>query len=349
MSYKIQNLNVTNESNYNRQYYHTLNDVYIKQLDTNEYIEVFHNSKKVVAGIDNSVQLEANPSKVYDSTITKNNIIEDEYIDDTVFLFFDQAGQNYIHFFFNMFCKCFYYDELIKTNPNLKFGILESFYQDSGNYSFIKDWLNLYYKDLNVIVFKKDTQYKIKELILPNGFYAFPEGNGYNSILQKIVETASKIEPIQTKSDSVYISRQDTIKRGWYHNRILTNELELIDKLKSELNYDIVELMDYDIIGKIRIFKSYKYILQQSSASNMNILFSGEDNTNIILAHPLMEGWLGYHSANFAKASLSNLIMLSDGGTLLPELKDLTVTDPNNCPWELSNIDGIIEVLKNQI
>jgi hypothetical protein len=81
----------------------------------------------------------------------------------------------------------------------------------------------------------------------------------------------------------------------------------------------------------------------------MNILFSGEDNTNIILAHPLMEGWLGYHSANFAKTSLSNLIMLSDGGTLLPELKDPTVTDPNNCPWELSNINGIIETLKTQI
>jgi hypothetical protein len=342
-------LPVSQNSDPSRQYYHTLNDVYIKQLDTHEYIEVFHDSKKVVAGINNSIQLEANSSKVYDSNITKNNIIEDEYIDDTVFLFFDQAGQNYIHFFFNMFCKCFYYDELIKTNPDLKFGILESFYQDSGNYSFIKDWLNLYYKDLNVIVFKKDIQYKVKNLILPNGFYAFPEGSGYNNILHKIIETASKIEPIQTKSNSVYISRQDTIKRGWYHNRILTNELELIDKLKSELNYDIVELMDYDIIGKIQIFKSYKYILQQSSASNMNILFSGEDNTNIILAHPLMEGWLGYHSANFAKASLSNLIMLSDGGTLLPELKDPTVTDPNNCPWELSNIDGIIEVLKNQI
>lgn len=347
MIYKQQT--VSFDSNYNRQYYHILDNVYVKQLDTSEYIEVFHDSKKVVAGVDNGVQLAGNPNTVYDDIITKDNIIEDEYINDDVFLFFDQAGVNYIHFFFNMFCKCFYYDKLIETNPNIKFGILESFYQDNGNYSFIKDWLNLYYKDLNVIVFKKDTQYKVKSLILPNGFYSFPEGSGYNSILRKIIETASKIEPIQTKSDSVYISRQDTIKRGWYHNRILTNELELIDKLQSELNYDIVELMDYDIIGKIKIFKSYKYILQQSSASNMNILFSGEGITNIILTHPLMEGWLGYHSSNFAKASLSNLIMLSDGGTLLPELKDPTVTDPNNCPWELSNIDGIIDVLKEQI
>jgi len=347
MTYKQEIISL--DSNYNRQYYHILDNVYVKQLDTPEYIEVVHDSKKVVAGIDNGAQSDGNPNTIYDDIITKDNIIEDEYINDDVFLFFDQAGVNYIHFFFNMFCKCFYYDKIIETNPNIKFGILESFYQDSGNYSFIKDWLNLYYKDLNVIVFKKDIQYKVKNLILPNGFYAFPEGSGYNNILHKIIETASKIEPIQTKSNSVYISRQDTIKRGWYHNRILTNELELIDKLKSELNYDIVELMDYDIIGKIQIFKSYKYILQQSSASNMNILFSGEDNTNIILAHPLMEGWLGYHSANFAKASLSNLIMLSDGGTLLPELKDPAVTDPNNCPWELSNIDGIIEVLKTQI
>ena len=36
---------------------------------------------------------------------------------------------------------------------------------------------------------------------------------------------------------------------------------ELIDKIKSELDYDIIELMDYDMIGKIQIFKSYKNII----------------------------------------------------------------------------------------
>ena len=41
----------------------------------------------------------------------------------------------------------------------------------------------------------------------------------------------------------------------------------LIDKIKEELGYDIIELMDYSLKEKIQIFKSYKNIVQQSSAS----------------------------------------------------------------------------------
>ena len=43
--------------------------------------------------------------------------------------------------------------------------------------------------------------------------------------------------------------------------------MKLINKIKSELNYDIIELMGYSLIEKIQIFKSYKNIIQQSSQS----------------------------------------------------------------------------------
>jgi hypothetical protein len=271
----------------------------------------------------------------------------DELIEDEVFFLYDESGLNYIHHFFNFFGRCLYFDELLKTNPKLKLGILEDYYQEKGDSSFVKQWLDLYYQDKNVeiIVFKKHVKYKILNLILPNLLYGFPMSHGDDLITDRIVETASKIQPKTSIKNGCYISRQDTIKRGWYHSRNLINELELIDKIKNELDYDIIELMDYDIIGKIQIFKSYKNIIQQSSASNINLLFSTKANTNIIITHPKMEGWLGYKCQQFSNKSKTNLISLDGGGVCVAQLEE-GQSDPNNLAWELFDIDSIIEVLK---
>jgi hypothetical protein len=240
-----------------------------------------------------------------------------------------------------------YFDELLKTNPKLKLGILEDYYQEKGDSSFVKQWLDLYYQDKNIeiIVFKKHIKYKISNLILPNLLYGFPMSHGDDLITDRIVETVSKIPAKTPIKNGCYISRQDTIKRGWYHSRNLINELEFIDKIKNELDYDIIELMDHDIIGKIQIFKSYKNIIQQSSASNINLLFSTKANTNIIITHPKMEGWLGYKCQQFSNKSKTNLISLDGGGVCVAQLEE-GQSDPNNLAWELFDIDSIIEVLK---
>jgi hypothetical protein len=169
--------------------------------------------------------------------------------------------------------------------------------------------------------------------------------------MERIIETASKISPIEVKSNGCYISRQDTIKRGWYnskewyHSRELVNELELIDKIKSELNYDIIELMDYDLIGKIQIFKSYKNIIQQSSASNINILFSGKNNTNVVITNPKLENWLMYKINQFSLKSKAPIVSLNGGGEIVEELGD-EWADKGNATWRLVDINGLIEVLK---
>lgn len=342
MNYQVTPLIVDYSANKSKQFYFTFKDAIVHHTTEPLSIEVLHNSKKVVAGIQNEIQSLGNPDLIYSSETADMNY--DVEIEDEIFLLYDQAGLNYIHFFFNLFCKCLYYDAL--QNKKIKIGMTESFYQDSGSCSFVKEWLSLYYDDIEFFVFKKGIKYKIKTLQIPNGYYAFPDGIGNDLILQIINRTANKVPKIHTDKKGVYISRQDTIKRGWYHNRILINELELIERLRSDLDYDIVELMDFDIIKKIQIFKSYDYILQQSSASNINVIFSNPNNTNIILTHPKMEDWLGSHTVKFASVSETNLILLSNGGILRPELKDPTVQDPNNVPWELENIDGIIDTLK---
>jgi hypothetical protein len=57
-------------------------------------------------------------------------------------------------------------DELFFSN--LKLGILEDFWKEEGNISYIKQWLELYYKDKNIdiIILKKDIKYKISNLII---------------------------------------------------------------------------------------------------------------------------------------------------------------------------------------
>jgi hypothetical protein len=271
----------------------------------------------------------------------------DELINEKVFLLYDEAGLNYVHFFFNFFGKCLYFDELRKTTPDLKLAIPSDFYSEVGNSTFIKQWLDLYYQDNmpDIIILDKNITYYVRSLYTPQTLYSFPMSHGDDYIIDKILETIAKVPTIPVTKNGCYISRQDTIKRGWYHSRELENEFELIDKIKSELDYDIIELMDYDMIGKIQIFKSYKNIIHQSSASNVNILFSNKNNTNIIITHPKMEDWLGYKCNQFSNRSKTNLILLNEGGILTAEQKE-DQADGNNLAWRLGDIDSIIEVLQ---
>jgi capsular polysaccharide biosynthesis protein len=279
--------------------------------------------------------------------ITHNEEEWGEVVLDDLFLLYDEAGLNYAHFFFNFFGKCLYFDELRKLKPNLKLAIPSDFYSEEGNSTFIKQWLDLYYQDNmpDVFILEKNKIHLVSTLYVPQTLYSFPMSYGDDYIIDKILETVAKVPTLTPVKNGCYISRQDTIKRGWYHSRELENELELIDRIKTDLDYDIIELMDYDMVGKIQIFKSYKNIIQQSSASNVNILFSNKNNTNIIITHPKMEDWLGYKCNQFSNRSKSNLILLNGGGILTAEQKE-DQADGNNLAWRLDNIDGIIEVLK---
>jgi hypothetical protein len=333
---------IPNSIHINRQFCTVLNESYLKHIDP-FYLEVYHNGKKVKAGIDKDIQKQGIQETYYPDQTTEDYSF-DHIVDEDILLLYDEAGVNYAHFFFDFFGKCLYFEEVKKQYPNLKLGILEDFYLETGNSTFIKQWLDLYFEDkVEIVVFKKNERYKIKNLILPNSFYWFPEGYGDDYITEQIIKTAEKIQPIEVKSKGCYISRQDTVKREWHNKRHLLNEVELIEKIQNELDYDIIELMDYDIIGKIQIFKSYPNIIQQSSASVISLLFSNKSNTNIIITHPVMEGWLNSKCNQFSQKSKTNLITLNGGGEII---EDETLADKNNHPWKLVNIDGLIDVLK---
>lgn len=341
----ITQIDIPNNLHNNRQFCVSFPEAYLNI--NSESIDVCHNGKKVRAGIDKELQKTGNQNIIYYDIINEDTNY-DYLIEEDIFLLHDESGMNYAHFFFDYFGRCLYFDELKKQNPNLRLAVLEDFYKEDGNNSYIKEWLDLYYQDKNIdiVVLQKNKRYKIKNLILSNVFYWFPEGYGHDFIVDKIIETISKIPPIEVKTNGCYISRQDTIKRGWYHKRELENELELIDKIKNELNYDIIELMDYNLKEKIQIFKSYKNIIQQSSASNINIIFSNSHNNHIIISHPIMEGWLNFKCTQFSSQSGANLITLDGGGECTSTLEETGQTNKDNIPWKLNNIDGLIEILK---
>jgi hypothetical protein len=308
-------------------------------------VEVVHDNKKVKAGIDKDTQ------KIGDKEIYYSNEYDfddkfDYVIDEDVFLFFDGTGLNYIHFFFDLFGKCVYYDILKKDNPKLKLGIPKEFYEETGKNSFIRQWLNLYYNDLEVVIFDSNKSYKIKKIILPNCLFWFPEGHGHDPIIKMIRKVYGKIDPIEVTKEGCYISRQDTIKHGWYHGREMQNELELIDRIKSELDYDVIELMDYNLKEKIQIFKSYKTIIQQSSASNVNILFAASESNSVILSNPRMGDWLNGKCYEYSLHSGSNLLLLEGVGELVVDPNKPELADRNNYPWYIPNLDGLMDILK---
>lgn len=345
-------INIPNNPHTHRQFYTTLNDVYLNHngRDVSDgsafLINLIHNNKLVKAGIDKDTQKFGDPNIYYSETYQENPT-DSINIDDEVFLLYDDAGLNYAHFYFDLFGKCYYFDLLKKQNPNIKLGVVEEFWVDEGKNNFIKQWLKIYYgNDLDAIVFKKNKSYNIKTIHLPNCFYWFPEGYGHEPIIDMVKSVTDKIEPLPVTKRGCYISRQDTIKYGWYHKRDLINELELIDKIKSELDYDILELMDYDVMGKIQISKSYKNIIQQNSASNINVIFSGPKNTQIILSNPRMAPWLNFKVSQFSEYVKTDLIYLDDIGKYLSEELDPTQGDNGNNPWEIVDIEGVVGLLK---
>lgn len=349
--YKLIPISLQDKTLQHRHYCLSFSNVYLKHKDHivengigKDWVEVSHNGKKL--NIDEKDFQKAGRHDLIYSDIAINNKSFDTEIDQDVFLFYDCYGLNYAHFFFDLFSKILYYEKLLEANPNLVLGIPADFYSETGNSTFIKEWLSIYNKNLNIIVFEKNVTYKIKNLIFPNMNYGFPESIGDELILNKIREITKNIPPLNPTTPGCYISRQDTIKRGWYHKRELLNELELIHQIKSKLGYDIIELMDLSMYEKIQIFKSYKNIIQQSSASAIGIIFSNKENNNIILSHPKMEGWFNSKLQNFSSKSGAPLYTLNGGGECIGEL-DPNLEDKNNLPWELYDIDSIIQVLNN--
>jgi hypothetical protein len=343
---------IPNNPHKNRQFCTLLDNVYLHNTgkdisdgNADDLLVITHDGKNVKAGIHKDTQ-KSGDREIYYPNSFNTSTEYDEEINDNIFLMFDVTMQNYMHCFFDLFGNCLYFD-ILKKEKNIKLGIPEECWVDEGKNNFIKQWLTLYYgDDIDIVIFKKNQTYKIKHIILPNGIYWHPEYIGHQPIMEMISKVASKVSPIKITKKGCYISRQDTIKYGWYHKREMENELELIEKIKKELDYDIIEMMDYNLIEKIQLSKSYKNIIQQNGASNLNILFSLPETVNIILTNPKMGPWINQKCSDYSLVSGCTLLVIDDIGEIINDPTQPPITDPNNHPWKITDIDGVINLLK---
>ena len=127
----ILQFNVTGNPHRHRQFCTVLDDVYLKNTgkDLSDgsaagLIEIIHDDKLVKAGIDKDTQKMGDREIYYPNQYSFDTKADIE-LDEEIFLLFDDAGINYQHFFFDLFGKCIYYDELLKTNPSLIFNVKE--------------------------------------------------------------------------------------------------------------------------------------------------------------------------------------------------------------------------------
>lgn len=270
------------------------------------------------------------------------DINHDSEVETPCFLLFDEYGGNYFHYFTDCFSKLNTFLNIKKINPNIKILIIEEYL----DLSFIRDSLKLLFNNIDdIIIIPNNKKIKFKNLIVPKPLYYWPDENIPDIVFSTIEMISYKVNSDSLKN-GIYISRQDTIKNNWWHNRDLKNELNLIDIIKKELNYDVVELMDLSLFDKIKIFKSYKNIIQQNSASTVNILFCNPNTNCHIISHPIMYKWANpllkkmsiYKKLNFYEYNYGEIC------------KDTPPTsdDCNNIPWEINNLSHLIQkVLEN--
>ena len=148
---------------------------------------------------------------------------------------------------------------------------------------------------------------------------------------------------VNDEKTGVYISRQDTIKLGWWHKRHLVNELELIENIKTDLNYDIVELYYLNLHDKIKVFKTYKNILQTSGAGMINLLACKPLTNFHIISNPLYK-WSD-PILKIAANKLNVNFYEYDSAKVIYETEQI-VGDESNRPWKLENIEKIISKIK---
>lgn len=269
---------------------------------------------------------------------------EIEKIETPILFLFDDYYANYLHYFLESFPKLNYFLKLKEKIPNLKLAMPDYFW----NTSFIKESISLYFNnDLSdIIVLNTNKTYDCDLMYVPCNIYLWPDKlNFSNIIFDSFKKLSDKISIDETK-EGVYISRQDVVKLGWWHDRHLKNELDLIEKMKSQFNYDVIELYNFDVYNKIKIFKTYKNIIQTSGAGMINLLFCKPLTKYHIISHPLYS-WPNPYLKNAANRLNVNFYEYNFGKVYNEISSKCGNTD--NKPWEIINISNMIEQIKHNI
>ena len=262
-------------------------------------------------------------------------------IEHPSFFIFDDYYGNYLHYFVETFPKINYFLQIKEKIPNIKLTIPNFIWE----MSFIKESILMYLDNdiSDVVVLDNSKNYIFDMLLIPSNIYLWPDKFAFSNIILDSFKKLSDKVTVDDEKTGVYISRQDTIKLGWWHKRHLVNELELIENVKTDLNYDIVELYYLNLHDKIKIFKTYKNILQTSGAGMINLLACKPLTNFHIISNPLYK-WSD-PILKIAAKKLNVNFYEYDSAKVIYETEQI-VGDESNRPWKLENIEKIISKIK---
>lgn len=343
------------EYNYQNNYCIVLEDVIIDNSYITECTPIFwHNGKrlqKLIDRVHGDWTSDADLywlEKLYPDRISKfpSNLNIDNY-EDNLFLLFDVFNNNVGHFLLENFTRAWYFDNY-NWGSDTKIATVQMHNQENGMPS-LNQLLHLKYKN-NHRELEFGKVHHIKRLIIPGFYYMIGDANIPKRVYDFIDNISENVIDLSFKN-KIYISRQDIVnktenKNNHWHNRILKNEIELIDLLKNK-EYDVFQMMQVKSGEEIvNIFKNKEIItILMGAAAHLTIFCSPNTTVNLIL-NPRMQ-WVKTWFDNLKMYKNLKINYIIPNCEFFDNEANEYILDKDkiNVPWKILNLEEILKLL----
>lgn len=339
------------------------------EYEQNYNVKVYSNGRRVRKYINrnplnNAVWYsESIPTMQVDFSFAPLNIPIDREIDE-MFLCYDYLEWQYSHFLTDVYPKMWYYPEMRKTRPNLKFGQIRPIVNLGFNLNdktlqtkmntvsdFAHDITDFYLTHKGFMSelcpLEAGKVYHINTMIVPIPFTSqdstpWPQVqyDMYDLLLKESLRLVPKTYP-----ERVFISRRDTQKNGWFNLRHCMNEDKISTALK-EIGFETIELMPLNIFEKIKVFHDATTVVQAVGSNCFNCIFSKPETNLVTLVHPFYVGWCPMLQ-NLAEHQKCNFVPVTDGIELLGlgDYPEKYKRQPDQ-PWTFTKIKELVDSLR---
>lgn len=241
-------------------------------------------------------------------------------VDTPVFYLSYPWSHNHQHWLIEDVPRLWMYFKLLKHFPDLHLLI-----DQNGKRSGTLELLGLLDIDHNKIVTYNTGQIMyVRQIFISSFFgvnfsYITPEAWDLYTTIRNTANSRSAV----TGMSHIYVSRRDT-KNGWWHNRELVNEHEIVN---MAMYYGIEELIptEYTLTDEIALFARAERIIGATGAGMVNLIWLSDDYAKVmIMNHPRLNSQFYCDIVSKRRGQCKIL----DGGVLVGDSGDL------NVPWE---------------
>ena len=306
------------------------------------------------------------PTYDIEDTITDlSDVIVDQEISE-LFFCYDYLEWQYSHFLTDVYPKMWYYPKLKDNFPDLKFGQIRPIVNFAYNLNdktlntklnivsdFAHQITDFYLKynscEKDFFALEIGKVYKINKLFIPVPFTSqdvveWPDVQ--MEMYELLIKESNKVVTEQFPK-KVFISRNDTIKNGWFNLRHCINESYISNAL-IPLGYEVIELMSLNIFEKIKVFSSADEIVQLVGSNCFNTVFVRPNTKIFTILHPYYTGW---------SSMLDHLARMRDA-KFIPFNENIEILGlegyPDNYkkipdqPWRLTDVNPLMKLISKE-